>query len=227
MELILREGCVGSCFSFNEPTLFFEYALDVFQLAKQKGFVNTFVTNGYMSSKTLQMLHEAGLDAISVDVKGDIAAVRKYCGGDVEVVWRNVREAKRLGIHVEVVNLLIPGVNDREDQIRYLVRRHLREAGRETPLHFTRYYPAYEFDAPPTPIPTLEFAHGIAKSEGIEFVYLGNVPGHPYENTYCPKCGTLLIERYGLELVRVRLREKRCVKCGERIPIRGRILGTL
>lgn len=169
------------------------------------------------------MLHDAGLDALCIDVKGDAAAVRKYCGLDVEVVWRNVREAKRLGIHVEVVNLVIPGVNDREEQLRELARRHLREAGRETPLHFSAYYPAYKFGAPPTPVTTLERAHDIAVSEGLEFVYLGNVPGHSYENTYCPGCGELLIERYGLELSGAKLRDGKCPKCGQEIPVVGRI----
>jgi pyruvate formate lyase activating enzyme len=200
----------------------FEYSFDVFKLANAQGLYNTFVTNCYMSLEALRMLREAGLDAINIDVKGDAEAVRKYCGADVEVVWRNVREAKRLGMHVEVVNLVIPGVNDREEQLRELARRHLREAGKETPLHFTAYYPAYKFDAPPTPVATLERAHDIAMSEGAEFVYIGNVPGHPYENTYCSGCGKLLIKRHGLEVVRVDLRNNKCPGCGRGIPIVGK-----
>jgi len=201
--------------------LLFEYALDLFPLAHEKGFVNTFVTNGYMSLEALRMLCDAGLDAINIDVKGNREVVRRYCGADVEFVWRNVHEAKRLGLHVEVVNLVIPGVNDREEQLRELARRHLREAGEETPLHFTLYYPAYKFDAPPTPVSKLEQAHDIAVSEGLEYVYIGNIPGHRYENTYCPSCGELLIERYGLELVRANLRGRKCPSCGREIPIVG------
>jgi pyruvate formate lyase activating enzyme len=223
IKTTLERKCVGTSLSFNEPTLLFEYALDLFPLAHGKGLANTFVTNGYMTLEALRMLHEAGLDAINIDVKGDAAAVRKYCGADVEVVWRNVREAKKLGIHVEVVNLVIPGVNDREDQLRELAGRHFREAGKQTPLHFTAYYPAYKFDAPPTPVSTLERAHDIARSEGIEFIYTGNVPGHRYENTYCPGCGGLLIERCGFELAKVKLRDRKCPECGREIPIIGRI----
>lgn len=221
LELMKRYGCKASSISFNEPTLLLEWSLDVFRLAKKGGFSNTFVTNAYMTLDALRMLCEAGLDALSVDVKGDAHAVRRYCGLDVEIVWRNVREAKRLGMHVEVVNLVIPGVNDRLDQFRELAHRHLLEAGEDTPLHFTAYYPAYKFDAPPTPVSTLERAHEIARSEGLEFVYIGNVPGHPYENTHCPRCEKLLIERYGLELVRAELQGNRCPSCGEGIPIVG------
>ncbi len=219
----LRERCQGTSISFNEPTLLFEYSLDVFRLAREQGLYNTYVTNGYMTLEVLRMLHEAGLDAMCIDIKGDAAAVRKYCSGDIEVVWRNVREAKKLGMHVEVVNLVIPGVNDREDQLRELTKRHICEAGKQTPLHFTAYYPAYKFDVPPTPVAMLERAHDIAVSEGLGFVYLGNVPGHRYENTYCPGCGELLIERFGLELVKINLKGNCCSSCGREIPIVGKI----
>ena len=225
VERTIRKGCQGTSISFNEPTLLFEYSLDVFRLARAKGLYNTFVTNGYMTLEALRGLHDAGLDAACIDVKGDAEAVRKYDNADVEVVWRNVRESKRLGMHVEVVNLVIPGVNDREEQLRELAKRHLRETGKETPLHFTAYYPAYKFDAPPTPVSTLERAHKIARSEGLEFVYMGNVPGHPYENTYCPSCGELLIERFGLELIRANLKENRCPKCGRGVPVVGPLRG--
>lgn len=224
VELVKEYKCQSTSVSFNEPTLLFEWSLDMFKLAGKEGYPNTFVTNGYMTLEALRMLHEAGLNAINVDVKGDAEAVRKYCGANVEVVWRNVHEAKRLGMHVEVVNLVIPGVNDREDQLRELAKRHLREAEKETPLHFTAYYPAYQFNAPPTPVSTLERAHDIAVSEGLEFVYVGNVPGHRYENTYCPSCGELLIKRFGLELLEANLKGNRCSSCGHGIPLVGKIL---
>jgi pyruvate formate lyase activating enzyme len=114
-------------------------------------------------------------------------------------------------------------VNDREKQLRELARRHLLEAGEETPLHFTAYYPAYEFSAPPTPVSTLERARKIAVSEGVKFVYIGNIPGHPYENTHCPECGTLLIERYGFEVLKAELSAGKCPKCRREIPILGEI----
>lgn len=221
VKLLKESKCQSTSVSFNEPTLLFEWSLDMFRLARREGYPNTFVTNGYMTLEALRMLRDAGLDAINIDIKGDVETVRKHCGTDVDIVWRNVHEAKKLGMHVEVVNLVIPSVNDREEQLRELVKRHLREAGEETPLHFTAYYPAYKFDAPPTPVATLERAHNIAVSEGVEFVYIGNVPGHRFENTYCPSCGKLLIRRYGLELVKVELKDKSCPSCGQEIPIVG------
>jgi pyruvate formate lyase activating enzyme len=223
VELVGKAKCRSTSVSFNEPTLLFEWSLEVFRLAKLAGYENTFVTNGYMTLEALRALHEAGLDAMCIDVKGDEEAVKKYCGADVGVVWRNAREARKLGMHVEIVNLLIPGVNDGEEQIRGLVKRHLKEVGTETPLHFTAYYPSYEFSAPPTPVSTLERARKLAVGEGVSFVYVGNVPGHPYENTYCPDCGELLIERYGFEVVKAKLEGGSCRACQRKIPVVGKV----
>jgi pyruvate formate lyase activating enzyme len=223
VRLTLREGCRGTSLSFNEPTLMAEWALDVFRLARRRGLYNTFVSNGYMTEEVLRALAEAGLDAINVDVKGDGEAVRRHCGADVEKVWRNVALARRLGLHVEVVNLVVPGVNDREDQLLSLIRRHLKEAGPETPLHFTAYFPSYRFTSPPTPVGVLERARELAVGEGVEFAYVGNVPGHRYEHTYCPSCGELLLRRFGVELVECRMREKRCPRCGREIPVAGEL----
>lgn len=221
VELVIKKGCRGTSISFNEPTLMLEWSLDVFRLARKKGLYNTFVSNGYMTVEALKMLVEAGLDAMNVDVKGDERAVREYCGADVEIVWRNIREAKKLGIHVEIVNLVIPGVNDGEDQLRNLVKRCLREAGEETPIHFTAYYPAFRFDAPPTPVSKLEMAHNLAMEEGMMYAYVGNIPGHPFENTYCPACGRVLIRRFGFEVLEVNLIGKRCEFCGEEVLLIG------
>lgn len=203
--------------------MLFEYSLDVFPLAKSVGLYNTFVSNGYMTIEALRMLKEAGMDAIKFDIKGDEEAVKRYCSADVNIVWRNISYAKTLGLHVEVVTLVIPGVNDDEDCIREIAHRHLKEAGPERPLHFTRFYPAYEMmDKPQTSVETLELARKIARDEGVQYVYLGNVPGHPFENTYCHVCGELLIRRFGFDVIRYELtKNKRCQKCGSEIPLTG------
>ena len=214
----VRRRCQGTSISFNEPTLSLEWSLEVFELARARGLYNTFVTNGYMTPQALRLLVEAGLDAMNVDVKGDAEAVRRYCGADVEAVWRNCRAAKEAGIWIEITTLVIPAVNDGEDSLRGIARRIRDELGPETPWHLSRYYPAYRFTAPPTPVHTLERAHEIGREEGLEFVYLGNVPGHPYENTYCPDCGTLLIARRGLWVSENRLQGGRCPNCGHPIP---------
>ncbi len=221
----VRERCHGLSISFNEPTMLFEYSLDLFPKARRRGLYNTYVSNGYMTVEVLRMLQTAGMDAIKFDVKGDAEAVKRYCGIDVEKVWRNVGEAKKLGLHVEVVVLVIPGVNDDDDSLQGITQRHLERAGSDTALHFTRFYPAYEVvDRPSTPIETLEKAYRIARAEGLNYVYLGNVAGHRLENTYCPRCGELLIERYGLSVVKNRVKPSGCCSaCGLAVPIQRKM----
>jgi pyruvate formate lyase activating enzyme len=176
-----------------------------------------------MTLETLRLLQASGMDGLKIDVKGDAETYSKYCGGaDVEKVWRNVREAKKMGLHVEIVNLVIPDVNDDEDCIKWVIERHLHEAGPETPLHFTRYYPAYLFNNPPTKVGTLEKAYELAKESGVRYPYIGNIHGHKFEHTYCPNCGETLIQRLSYRIVRYRVtEEKACPKCGASIPITG------
>ncbi len=221
VALMERYRCQGSSISFNEPALSLEWSLEVFRLAKEGGFYNTFVTNGYMTLEALRLLIDAGLDAMNVDIKGSAEAVRKFCGVDVEKVWRNCQFAKEHGVHVEVTTLVIPTVNDDETTLRSIARRIATELGVDTPWHVTAYYPAYLFHAPPTPVSTLERAYRIGREEGLRFVYMGNVPGHPYENTYCPQCGALLIQRFGVRMAKNLMRGNKCPKCGEKLPIIG------
>lgn len=230
----VRRGCQGTSISFNEPTLSLEWSLDVFKLARQRGLYNTYVTNGYMTPDALELLIEAGLDAMNVDIKGEAATVKTQCGTDVEKVWRNCREAKKAGVHIEVTTLVIPTVNDDEGVLRGIARRIRQELGADTPWHCSGYYPAYKFTAPLTPLQTLERAHDIGREEGLDFVYLGNVLGHQaeslaakrlaaenlaYENTYCPGCGELLIRRSVLRVTQYRLKDKKCSRCGRTIPV--------
>ncbi len=206
-------GCQGTSISFNEPTLSLEWSLDVFPLAGERGLYNTYVTNGYMTPEALALLVEAGLEAMNVDVKGGAETVRRYCGADVDKVWRNCRLAKEAGVWVEITTLVVPGVNDDEGALRGIAARLRRELGPETPWHVSGYHPAYRFSAPPTPVRTLERAHDIGLDEGLEFVYVGNVLGHRYDNTYCPGCGEVLIRRRGLSVVENRLRDRHCPRC--------------
>jgi pyruvate formate lyase activating enzyme len=229
VQMVKEMGCLGTSISFNEPTLLFEYSLDVFELAKKAGYYNTYVTNGYMSSDALRLLVEYGLDAMNVDVKGCEEAVRKYCGADVEKVWRNIVDAKVRGVHVEITTLIIPRVNDGEECVRSIASRIRRNVGENTPWHVTQYYPAYKSPREVglyegrTPVRTLERAWEIGKEEGLNYVYLGNVPGHPYENTYCPRCGELLIKRYGFDVVQNRITPgNKCPECGAAIRICSR-----
>jgi len=228
VELAIYNGDVGLCASFQEPTLLSEWAIPLFKLGKEKGIKYCcYVSNGYMTSEVLKALYEAGMDGLKIDMKGDGETYEKYCGGaDVEKIWRNAREAKKLGLHVEIVNLVVRDVNDDDETLRWVVEKHLREVGAENPLHFTRYFPAYKFNNPPTRVETLEKAYEMAKKAGVLYPYIGNVAGHKYENTYCPNCGEKLIQRYGYYVVQYRInKEKKCPKCGTQIPITGEYAG--
>jgi len=228
VELALAYGDAGLCASFQEPTLLTEWAIRAFSLGKSRGIKYCcYVSNGYMTLEALKALWEAGMDGLKIDVKGDREVYMKYCGGaDVDKVWRNAAEAKRLGFHVEIVNLVVSGVNDSENALRWIIESHLKHVGPETPLHFTRYFPAYKFHNPPTKVETLEKAYEMARKAGVLYPYIGNVAGHRYENTYCPMCGKLLIKRHGYYVLKYAVTDdKKCPKCGNRIPITGQYLG--
>jgi pyruvate formate lyase activating enzyme len=226
--LALDRGGRGLSFTFNEASCtLLEYAVDCFRLAAARGLYCNLNTNGYMTSDALEALVAAGLDSMCIDVKGDEDLYRRLCNGaDVEVVWRNAAEAKRRNLHVEVVNLVIPGANDGDGCIEEVITRTRDGLGRDTPLHFTRFYPAYRAGeyglSRVTPVETLERARSRALEEGLEYVYVGNVPGHEGENTFCPGCGRLLIERRGFAILRYSVTgDGRCPECHRNILIVG------
>lgn len=228
VDRAIHVGDQGLCCSFTEPTLLHEYNLAAFPLAKAAGLYTCYVSNGYMTLHTLRELHAAGLDAIKIDVKGDAGVYRQYCNAPHgEMVWETAAAAKEMGLHVEIVNLVVTGVNDSEVALRDLIHRHLQSVGPETPLHFTRYHPAHEMHAASMPIHTLERAYGWARQAGVAYPYLGNVPGHPAENTYCPTCGQLLIERFSYRVRRMLLTPlDKCPSCGRGILLSGRHSGV-
>ncbi|MDL1972234.1 MAG: AmmeMemoRadiSam system radical SAM enzyme [Deltaproteobacteria bacterium] len=216
----IRRKDKGICISFQEPTLLFEYTIDLFRLAKEKNLYNTYVSNGYMTIDALRMLKEAGMDAINIDIKGDKEAYYNYLGGaKEEIIWRNAHVAKEMGMHVEMIHLVVTGINDNKMKIEGLIKKHLDILGPETPLHFTRYFPAYRYFNPPTPTDILEFAYKEARRQGIYYPYIGNIPGHPFENTYCPYCGTLLIERVGYRITRWEIKGKNCPHCKKEVHL--------
>jgi len=223
VEMAVRGGDDGLCSSFQEPTVLTEWNLKAFRLGSDRGLYCCYVSNGYMTLEALRLLRTAGMGGLKIDVKGDMETYQKYCGGaDVEKVWRNIREARKMGFHVEVVNLVVTDVNDDEQCLSWVIERHLHEAGPETPLHFTRYYPAYKFHNPPTGVEVLEKAYEMARKAGVLYPYLGNAHGHGYENTYCHNCGEQLIKRFGYRILSYKITDdKRCPKCNELIPIKG------
>jgi len=209
IEIALRRKCNGTSISFNEPTLLFEYSLEVFKLAKKYKLYNTYVTNGYMSEMVLRDLVEAGLDAMNIDIKGGSDMVQKYCGVNNEKVWRNAKLAKDLGVHLEITTLLITKLNSDDSTIRSISKRIFKELGSDTPFHLSRFFPHYKSVdhglSNPTPLNYLNNAYKIAKNEGLKFVYLGNMPNTDYNKTNCPNCSEIVIERGLLRITKLNL----------------------
>jgi len=229
VDLALRKGTAGLSFTFNEASsTLLEYMIDCFKIAKSRSLYCNLNTNAYMTLEALKRLRETGLDSLCVDIKGDEAFYRRFCNrANVEVVWRNAREAKNMDIHVEMVNLVIPDGNDSGACIEGIIYRVKEELGAQTPLHFTRFYPDYKAEeyglGKVTPVETLEWAREKAREAGLDYVYIGNVPEHLGENTYCPDCGCLLIQRYVFSVLEYNITEEnRCPNCGRKILIVGK-----
>ena len=230
VDWALRLGCDGVTFTYNEPTIFIEYALDIIREAHREGLFANFVSNGYLTPEAVELL-APHLDAISVDFKGsgEEGFMRRYISAKGPApILSTIVELKRRGVHVEITNLIVPTVGDDPAALRTLagfVREHL---GAETPFHLLRFHPDYKMmEFPNTPISTLEKLHAIASSEGLDYVYLGNVWGHRLEHTYCPKCGAIAVERYGFMIRGWNLdEENRCRACRHPIPIQGRLSET-
>ncbi|MFH1447987.1 MAG: AmmeMemoRadiSam system radical SAM enzyme [Candidatus Micrarchaeota archaeon] len=207
----------GIAYTYTEPTIFMEYALDIAKLAKDKGLYNVFVTNGYMTPEAIGCMGD--INASRIDLKSiRNRFYREECLAELEPVLESIRLLHKKG-HIELINLIIPGKNDSEEELREL-SGWIRELGPDIPLHFTAYYPAYKSSAPPTSVKTLELAREIAMEEGLHYVYVGNVPGHPGENTYCYNCGEIVIRREGFSITENRIeKDKRCPLCGKSIKI--------
>jgi pyruvate formate lyase activating enzyme len=214
-----KSGCDGIAWTYNEPTIWFEYTYDSAKLAKREGFYTVYVTNGYISEEALNEIAPF-LDAANVDVKAfSDSFYKKISGAKLEPVLETCERMLEKKIHLELTYLVIPGYNDSEEEIKKFSEWAV-DLNASIPVHFSAFYPAHlMLDVPPTSIETLEMAHGIAKEAGLEYVYLGNVPGHEYENTFCPECGELLIERTGYH-VRKRISKPECPECGRSITIR-------
>lgn len=222
-----ENSCQGISYTYTEPTIFFEYAYDTAKLAKQVGFFNTFVTNGYMTPEAVKTVAPY-LDAATVDFKGggEPEFYKKFSSvPSVEPIFASLKEMRRNDIHIEVTNLIVPKIGDSLDRIRELAAWIKTNLGRETPLHLLRFHPDYQLtEIPATSIETLEKAWKTAKDAGLDYVYVGNAPGHKYENTYCPNCNELVIKRFSFEITKWNLdKNMQCPACGHAIPVKGQL----
>ncbi len=222
-----RLGCAGLTFTYNEPSIFAEYAVDVADEAHRAGLFTNFVSNGYLTPEAVDFLGPH-LDAISVDFKGsgEVGFLRKYISAKgPEPIFESTEALHRAGVHVEITDLIVPQVGDSVPATRALARFVVDRLGPQTPFHLLRFHPDYRMlDLPETPVSTLEKLHAVAKAEGLEYVYLGNVWGHRLEHTYCPACGAVAVERFGFTIRGWHLDDRnRCRRCGHPIPIVGRL----
>ncbi len=217
----LRLGVHGLCASFNEPTIHYEYLLDVGWMAKDKLYL-TMVTNGYMTVKALKKLLEAGYTGYSIDIKGCPETYRRFLGADPYIVFRNARMIIDHGGHVEMIYLVVTKANDWDECIDWVIDKHLEYLGEDAPLHINRYYPANKYYESSTSYEKLFKAYREAVKAGIKYVYLGNILEQEYQDTKCPRCGRRLIVRRSYRVVEWRLtRDNRCPYCGYRINIYG------
>jgi pyruvate formate lyase activating enzyme len=219
----VRGRSEGTSISLSEAaTLMLEWNIEVFKLAHGRGLYNTIVTNGYMTNEALDLMIEAGLDAANVDIKGCAEGVKRICNLDVELVWQNLSTMKEREVHVEVTTLVVPGLSDDWDCLLEIASRIVKELGPDTPWHVNRYFPHYRYKEPKTSLKTLLKAREIGWTQGLRFVYIGNVWQEGLEDTLCPTCGKLVYERLGFISENIGTDDEgKCVECETELGIRS------
>ncbi|MFH1853486.1 MAG: AmmeMemoRadiSam system radical SAM enzyme [Candidatus Neomarinimicrobiota bacterium] len=207
-------------FTYNEPTVFTEYLTDIARVAADQRLRCVMISCGFMNEAPLNELCSV-LDAIKIDLKGfSNDFYQRVCSAELPPVLRSIKQIARSGIHLEIVNLVVPTLNDSRPMLTDLVEWLAGEIGPDVPVLFTRFHPDYKMlNLPPTPIATLEMAYDIARERGLHYPYVGNVPGHPGNNTFCPACGKAVIERTGFFVIENHLTDGHCQFCRE--PIAG------
>jgi pyruvate formate lyase activating enzyme len=211
----LDTGCRSISYTYTEPTIFLEFALDTARLAREKGIRNVFVSNGFMTPESVKLIAPY-LDGNNIDLKGNDRFYRHICRAKLKPVQETIRLMKESGVWVEVTTLVIPGHNDSDEALKDIAG-FIASVSTAIPWHVTQFYPTYEMlDVKRTPVETLRRARQIGMDSGLEYVYEGNVPGEGGENTYCPRCGELLISRFGFSIGENRMKDGKCQACGQR-----------
>ena len=213
----IQSGSKSISYTYTEPTIFFEYAFEISQLAKKEGLFNIFVTNGFMTEEMIQAIHPY-LDGANIDLKSfRDDYYKKVCKGRLSPVLKSIETMKKLDIWIEVTTLVVPGQNDSEEELKKIAH-FLADLDPSIPWHISRFYPQYKMEgAESTPLEILNRANEIGKNAGLRYVYLGNVGKG--NNTYCYKCGLLLVERFGFSIKTYQIKEGHCPDCGS--PIHG------
>ena len=217
VELALKKRIPTISFTYNEPTSFYEYVYDIARLAKKNGLKIIWHSNGTMNPEPLKELLKY-TDAVTIDLKGFSKRAYDNSSGVVGPVLETLKSIKKAKVHLEIVNLVIPGINDSPEEIRKMCEWIKENLGTNVPLHFSRFFPSYKLmNLPPTPVSTLENAFKIAKEVGINYVTIGNLPGHKFNSTFCPSCGKKLIDRVHFEVRSNNIERGKCKFCGQKI----------
>jgi pyruvate formate lyase activating enzyme len=218
-DLAKQHGCPTIAYTYSEPVIFSEYLMDTADAGHEAGIRSVVVSNGYMQEEALKTAY-GKMDAVKIDLKAFSESYYKdVVVGELKPVLDALVTLRKMGKWTEIVYLVIPTLNDSDSEFSGLVRWIKSNLGVDVPVHFTQFHPEYLLkNLPITPVPTLERAKAIADAEGLHYVYIGNVPGHPAENTYCPKCRRLLVERVGLTVGQMLIRKGNCPFCGQQIP---------
>lgn len=205
-------------FTYNEPTVFTEYMIDIARDAKKQGLRSAMISCGFVNEAPLAELCKV-LDAIKIDLKGySEDFYRNVCGAELKPVLKGIKQISKSRTHLEIVNLVVPTLNDSDKMLVELISWVLGECGPDVPLHFSRFHPDYQMlNLPPTPVATLERARDMALSRGVHYPYVGNVPSHPGDNTYCPSCKKVLIQRRGFFVTEMNIKNGRCKFCSRKI----------
>jgi len=219
VKAAMSHGSELIAYTYSEPTVFIEFVLDCADESRGKGIGNVVVSNGFIGKDALRTLCRS-VTAIKIDLKAFTESFySNTCSARLGPVLDSLKTIRECGTWLEIVNLLIPGLNDSESEIRGMARWIVRELGSDVPVHFTRYHPAYKIrNIPPTPPATLAMARSAAADEGCRFAYAGNLPGQEGENTFCPSCKKLIIRRYGFMVLENRLVDGKCAGCKSAIP---------
>lgn len=215
----VKNKCHSIAYTYTEPTVYFEFALDTAKLARQRCLKNVFVSNGYMTPEAIDMVAPY-LDGANVDLKAFTDDFYKtQCSARLAPVKESLRLLKQKDVLVEITTLIIPGLNDDPKELTELATFIVDDLGPETPWHISRFHPTYRLtDRPVTPLATLQLAYDIGRRAGLHYVYMGNVPGENGESTMCHNCGKLLIERLGFMVRRNVIGEDgNCPECGTRV----------
>lgn len=219
VESALRNKCESVSFTYNEPVSFFEYMFDIVKIAREKKLGTIFHSNGSIAEKPLKDILPL-MNAVTIDLKSfSDKFYKNICSARLKPVLESLEIVRKAGIHLEIVNLVIPTLNDNPDEVKKMCAWIASTLGKDVPLHINRFHPTYQLtNLQPTPVKTLERCYDIAKSEGLEYVYIGNCPGHRANSTYCPRCGAMVIERRHFDAKKKNLVEGKCGSCGHAIP---------